>query len=115
MRPRTYLVLLVSGRSDDRWQTIDDGDINQVVRTAKLRMAVDHAGTCRIHQLHPIQFTPLFSAAHQIVITASAMPPIALTATTNSGGACHTVKSTNPTSATPKSPGAMTEVVHTGL
>src|SRR5258707_15197587 len=42
-------------------------------------------------------------------------PPIALTATTASGGASHIVNSTNPMRATPKSPGPLTEVVQTGL
>jgi len=34
---------------------------------------------------------------------------------TNSGGARQTVRRTNPTSAMPKSPGALTELVQTGL
>ena len=46
---------------------------------------------------------------------ASAMPPIAPTATTNSGGARQTTSNTNPTSATAKSAGVLTEVTHTGL
>jgi 2-polyprenyl-6-methoxyphenol hydroxylase-like FAD-dependent oxidoreductase len=46
---------------------------------------------------------------------ASAMPPSALNATTNSGGARQATSSTNPTSATPKSAGVLTEVAHTGL
>jgi hypothetical protein len=45
----------------------------------------------------------------------STMPPSALTTTTNSGGARQTVRRTNPTSATAKSPGAFTELVQTGL
>ena len=45
---------------------------------------------------------------------ASAMPPIALTATTNSGGARQITNNTNPTSATAKSAGVLTEVIHTG-
>ena len=46
---------------------------------------------------------------------ASAMPPIALTATTTSGGARQTTSNTNPTSATAKSAGVLTELTHTGL
>jgi 2-polyprenyl-6-methoxyphenol hydroxylase-like FAD-dependent oxidoreductase len=46
---------------------------------------------------------------------ASAMPPTALTATTNNGGARQATSSTNPTSATAKSAGVLTEVAHTGL
>jgi 2-polyprenyl-6-methoxyphenol hydroxylase-like FAD-dependent oxidoreductase len=45
---------------------------------------------------------------------ASAMPPIAPTATTNSGGTRQATSSTNPTSATAKSAGVLTEVAHTG-
>src|SRR5260221_7647964 len=47
--------------------------------------------------------------------SARTAPPIALTATTASGGASHIVNSTNPMRATPKSPGPLTEVVQTGL
>jgi hypothetical protein len=46
---------------------------------------------------------------------ASAMPPIALTATTISGGTRQTMRRTNHTSAMPKSAGEWTELVQTGL
>jgi hypothetical protein len=46
---------------------------------------------------------------------ANAIPPQALTATTTSGAARQATNSTKPTSATPKSPGVFTVVVHTGL
>lgn len=46
--------------------------------------------------------------------TERTMPPIALTATTTRGGACQTDRSTNPTSARPKSIEVLTELVHTG-
>jgi 2-polyprenyl-6-methoxyphenol hydroxylase-like FAD-dependent oxidoreductase len=45
---------------------------------------------------------------------ASATPPIAPIATTNSGGARQATSSTNPTSATAKSADVFTEVAHTG-
>ncbi len=47
-------------------------------------------------------------------IAASAMPPSAPTTTTRSGGAFQAVNSTKPISATPKSPGVLTELVQTG-
>lgn len=46
---------------------------------------------------------------------AKAIPPGALTTTTKSGGARQTVRRTNPTTATPKSPGVLTELVQTGV
>jgi len=47
--------------------------------------------------------------------TATMIPPSALTVTTTSGGARQTVRRTKPTSAMPKSPGVLTELVQTGL
>jgi hypothetical protein len=48
-------------------------------------------------------------------VIASRTPPIALITTTIKGGAFQAVKSTKPTKAIPKSPGAFTELVQTGL
>ena len=55
------------------------------------------------------------SFGHTSSPSASAMPPSALTTTTSNGGARHTVRRTKPTSAMPKSPGVLTELVQTGL
>ena len=57
---------------------------------------------------------PAVIASHPLA-SASAIPPSALTTTTSSGGARQTVSRTKPTSATPKSPGVLTELVQTGL
>jgi hypothetical protein len=61
--------------------------------------------------------TALNSSRHDQLnsATASTTPPIALIATTTSGGASHTVRSTNPTRAIAKLPGPSAEVVQTGL
>ena len=48
-------------------------------------------------------------------IWARRIPPSALMTTTTSGGVRQTVRSTKPTSAIAKSPGALTDVVQTGL
>jgi len=48
-------------------------------------------------------------------VCARAMPPSALRMTTTSGGARQAVSRTKPTRAIPKSPGVLTELVHTGL
>jgi hypothetical protein len=52
---------------------------------------------------------------HQGVATARPIPPKAMIATTTRGGARHTVRSMKPTKTSPKSPRALTALVHTGL
>src|ERR1700728_3508264 len=59
--------------------------------------------------------TPVGACRNQSLAIAKAIPPSAPTMTTRSGGARQTVRSTKPTSATPKSPGVLTELVQTGL